>query len=201
MLNEIKTGPRRLRDGTTGESRSGIDSELITGQAHGKYYEAVSRKKVFWCASQAATTWCIALHQTHTGLVVSNPLMSSVDLSILRVGITPSVAPAGEANAGIAVGYDALTNVTHTTPLAVYNAYITGPHGQANADTDATLPTAPIWCESYLGGFTAAALFDTSPVIVDVDGAILIPPGAYCAIVALTVLIGFASMLWEEVPR
>lgn len=199
MLNEIKMGPRKQADGSTGEARGGEYSEAIVGQAHGKYYEAASRKKLFWCASQADTTWSIALHQTHTGLVVSNPRMSNVNLAIVRVGFALCVAPAGEASIGIFGGYDVDAELTHTTPLAVYNGYLLGPHGQANADAAATLPTAPLWIEAYMGGFTDATLPSTSPVIVDVDGAIIVPPGAYVGIGALTVVHAFASMMWEEI--
>ena len=200
MLNEIKIGPRKQGDGSTGEARGGEFSEAIVGQCHGKYYEASSRKKVFFTASQAAVTWSVALHTTHTGLCVANPRMSNVNLAIMRVGFALSVAPAAEAHIGLFAGYDANAEVTLGTAQAVYNAYILGPHGQANAYEAATLPTAPLWIEAYMSAFTAAALHGTSPVIVDVDGAIIVPPGAYVGIGALTAAIGFGSMMWEEVP-
>lgn len=200
MLNEIKIGPRKLSDGATGEARGGQDSELITGQAHGKYYEAASRHRIFWCANQADTTWSIALAGTHTGLMVSNPRMSNVNLAILRAGYVHCVAQAAEATIGLAGGYDADVECTHTVALGVYNAYILGPHGQANADASGVMPTAPVWIEAYMSAFTAAALHATSPSIVDVDGCIVVPPGGYVAICALTVTHGLASMMWEEVP-
>lgn len=202
MLNEIKIGPRRMEDGTTGEARGGENSEAIVGQAHGKYYEASSRKKIFFAASQAATTWTVALALNYTGLIVSNPLQSSVNLSILRVSYAHSVAPAAVATVGIAVGYDALSEVPHDTPLTIYNGYIMGPHGEANADAASNpLPTAPVWIESFLGGFTLGTLFDTTPAVVDVNGAIVVPPGGYVLIAALTAVVGFGSIVWEEVPR
>ena len=200
MLNEIKVGPRKLEDGSTGEARAGQYSEAIVGQAHGKYYEASSRHRLFWTASQAAVTWCVALHLTHTGLCVSNPRMSNVNLAIVRAGFALSAGPAAPAHIGLAVGYDADEEVTHTTPQAIYNGFLLGPHGQANADSAATLPTAPLWIEAYMSAFTAATLHGTSPVIVDVDGAIIVPPGAYVAFCALTAAVGLASMMWEEVP-
>lgn len=199
MLNEIKVGPRKLSDGSTGESRAGRDSEAIVSQAHGKYFEAASRHRLYWCANQADTTWTIALAGTHTGLMVSNPRMSSVNLSILRVGFALCLAPAAEASIGLAGGIDVDAECTHTTPLGVYNSYILGPHGQANADASGVMPTAPVWIEQYMSAFDAAALVATSPVIVDVDGAIIVPPGGYVAICALTVVHAFASMMWEEV--
>jgi len=200
VLNEIKVGPRKLEDGATGEARAGQQSEAIIGQAHGKYYEAASRHRLFWCANQADTTWTIALAGTHTGLMVSNPRMSNVNLAIVRATYVHVVGQAAEASIGLAVGYDADTECTHTTPLTVYNAFLLGPHGQANADSSGVMPTAPLWVEAYMSAFTAAALGGTSPVVVDVDGAIVVPPGAYVAICALTVTHGMASLMWEEVP-
>lgn len=202
MLNEIKIGPRRQDDGSTSEARGGENSEAIVGQAHGKYYEAASRKRIFYAANQAAVTWTAALNTNYQGLIVSNPLMSTVNLSIIRVGFAHSAVPATTATIGIAVGYDALTDVEHDTALVIYNGFIMGPHGEANADIDSDpLPGVIVWLEHFMGAFTAATLFDTTPAIIDVDGAIIVPPGGYVFIASLLVVTGFGSIVWEEVPR
>ena len=200
MLNEIKAGPRVLEDGATGEARAGQYSEAIIGQAHGKYYEAGSRKKLYFAANQAAQAISVALATAYTGVAVSNPRMSSVNLAIVRVGWAESVASVGLATIGLMGGYDALAEVTHGTPLGVYNCFLLGPHGEANADSAATLPTAPVWLEHYMSAFTTNALHGTSPVIVDVDGAIIVPPGCYIAIGALVACTGLGSIMWEEIP-
>jgi hypothetical protein len=51
-----------------------------------------------------------------------------------------------------------------------------------------------------MGGFTAAALPSTSPVLVDLEGGLILPPGAYAAIYSLTAATGLFSFTWEEVP-
>lgn len=201
MLNEIKVGPRKQADGTTGEARAGQFSEAIISQAHGKYYEAASRKRLFWAANQAAKTWTVALATTYTGLILSNPRQSSVNVAIIRVGFAESVAVAGLTVVGLIGGYDVDTDVVHTSALGVYSSFLLGPHGVANVDDQATLPTAPFWIEAYMGAFTTGQVHDTSPVIVDVDGAIIVPPGCYCGIGCLTVATGFGSLMWEEIPR
>jgi len=200
VLNEIKAGPRLQRDGSTGEARAGQYSEAIVSQAHGKYHEAASRHRLFFAANQAAKALPVALHQTYTGLCVSNPRMSSVNLAIVRMGWAESVATATLHTIGLGGGYDADAEVTHTAALGVYNTFVLGPHGQANADDQATLPTAPVWIEHYMSAFTSNTLHFTSMVIVDVDGAIVVPPGAYVAIFALDACTGFGSMMWEEIP-
>lgn len=199
MLNEIKAGPRTLSNGTTGEARAGERSEMIVGMVGGKYYEAASRGKLFIAASQAEDTWSVALHQTHTGLVVSNPRNSTVNLIMCRASFGYGTAPAGEAPITLFQGYDAAAEVTHTNPITVYNCIIGGTHGVANADDSATLPTAPTNLETICGGFTAGALPDSSPSIVDLDGAWIVPPGGYFGISALTVALGLGSLMWEEI--
>ena len=200
MLNEIKVGPRKLEDGATGEARAGQSSEAIISQAHGKYYEAASRHKLFVCANQAAVTWTIALTTNYEGLVVSNPRMSSVNLSILRVGFVVTIDPAAPAHVGLFVGYDADAECAGAGDIPIYNCFLLGSHGQANADNDVDPLVLPTWVEAYMSGFTAADIHGTSPVIVDVDGAIVIPPGAYVGIGCLTAVVGMGSIMWEEVP-
>jgi len=201
VLNEIKAGPRVLEDGATGEARAGEYGEAIVSQAHGKYYEAASRRRLFFTANQAAKALSIALATTYTGLVVANPRMSSVNLAIVRVGWAESILSVGLATIGLMGGYDADAELGTTTALVVYNCKLLGPHGEANAFHVAELPTAPVWLEHYMGAFTASTLHDTMPVIVDVDGAIIVPPGAYVAIGALVACTGLGSIMWEEIPR
>ena len=201
MLNEIKAGPRVLEDGATGEARAGEYGEAIVSQAHGKYYEAASRRKLFFTANQIAKAITVGLDPTYTGLCVANPRMSSVNLAIIRVGWVESIASVGLASIGLIGGYDALTELTTATAEPIYNCKLLGPHGEANAFTIAELPTAPVWIEHYMGAFTASTLHGTSPVIVDVNGAIIVPPGAYVAIGALVACTGLGSIMWEEIPR
>jgi len=201
VLNEIKAGPRVQRDGSTGEARAGQYSEQIVGQAHGKYYEAASRHRLFWAANQAAKAISVALTVIYTGLMVANPRMSNVNLAIVRVGWAESVATATLHSIGLIGGYDADADVTLVSALDAYNTYVLGPHGQANAFDEGTVAAGTqVWIEHYMSAFTSNALHGTSPVIVDVNGAIVVPPGAWVAIGALLACTGFGSMMWEEIP-
>lgn len=199
-LNELRVGPGQAADSGVNPARAAKTLETVVSQAHGKYYEAASRGKLFFAANQAACTWTIALAAAYTGLLISNPLRSTVNLAIARVGFALSVAPAGIASIGLIGGYDAVTEVTHTTAIVPHNTILLGGRGVANADGAATMPTAPVWVEAIMGGMTAAALAGGVPIVVDVDGAIVVPPGGYFGIGALTVAIGFGSIIWEEVP-
>ena len=175
---------------------------LLVSQRHGSMQEAAQRGAMFHSASQAATTSTIALATTYTGLCLSNPAGNSKNLVPRQVGVGLSVAPAAEATIALAGGFLAAGITTHTTPETTYNNLI----GNATAatglvDAAATLVGTPELIMPLMGAFTAAALHGTSPVTVDLDGSIVIPPGGYVFIYTLTVVVGFFGIIWEEVAN
>ena len=180
--------------------RMGRQGEAVVTQHHGKYYNQAVRGNLFYAANQAAQAVSVALATTYTGLCVSNPVGSGVNLSLLRVGIALQAAPAAIAPIGLIAGYSATANVTHTNALTPANLFLGGNTPLAKADDQATIST-PVWIAQLVGGFTAAALFGTSPSLVDIDGAIVVPPGGFVCIGALTAVTGLFSMWWEEVPE
>jgi hypothetical protein len=200
VITAGRVGHKDAGVGDEVELRTGYAAELVTGNLHGKYTELSRQGKIYFAASQAATTWTIALAATYTGLVVYNPAGSGKNLSILQATLGLSVAPAGIAHIGLFVGGNAAGNTVHTTPLTVYNAFLNGAAGAGKADAAATLVGTPVWFNAFMGGFTAGSLPSTSPAVIDVNGMITVPPGWYCGIAALTVVVGFASMAWTEIP-
>lgn len=175
------------------------NNNLQVSLSTAKYQNAVLDGNVYFATNQIARTWSVALATTHTGLVVSNPVTSGKNLVILKVGFTLSVAPVAIATIGLFTGYSTAGIVTHTTPLTPQNCLIGNGSGLATADEAATLVGTPLWTMPILGGFTAGALPSTSPSILDVDGAIVVKPGGYIGIGALTAVFGFGSITWQEV--
>jgi hypothetical protein len=175
---------------------------LRVAEAQGRYFDSAIRGHCFWAASQAATTWSVALNTTHTGFVLSNPRASGVYLVPLFASFALSVAPAGIAPISLFAGNTPDGIVAHTTPLVEYPTLLDSDQGTGigNADAAATLVGTPRWIFPIMGGFTAAALPSPPPPWVDLGGIFIVPPGAYIGIGALTAVVGFASMLWEEVP-
>ena len=195
-------GHTDLAQGSRAVSRFDRQSALLTSSVHGKYAQLSSEGKVYFAASQAATTWSVALTTTYTGLVVWNPVASNVNLRLQRVSLALSVAPAAIAPAGLILGGPTTDLATNGTPLSVYNtntgaAISTAGKGRASAGC--TLTLAPIWGPMFLGGFTAAALFAHGG-IVDLEEAFTIPPGYFAGIGALTAAVGFGFMSWTETP-
>lgn len=172
----------------------------MVSDAHGRYGEAARRGRVFFAASAAAQAVSVALNTTYTGLCLYNPPASGSNLELLSVGIALSVAPAGIATLGLIGGYIATGVVTHTAALTPGCTLLGGAVGVGKADSQATLPSTPVWLDQLGSGFTAAALYATTPSKIDIAGMWVVPPGGYIAVGALTAVTGLFSMQWEEVP-
>jgi hypothetical protein len=121
----------------------------------------------------------------------------------VSAGFALTVAPAAIASLHLIGGFNAAANVTHTTPLAspgIQNAAL-GRAEQSSAKCDSAATVAnPGYLMSLSHGFTAAALPNSMVPLVDVAGQIVLYPGAWVAIGALTAVTGFASFAWQEIP-
>jgi len=181
-------------------ARIGPQGDRMVSQLHGKLYEQAQRQQLFFAASQAATAVSVALTTTYTGLCLSNPAGNTKKLAVRQVGIGLSLAPAAIATMGLGGGYAAAGVVTHTTPLTTYSTDIgNGAASTGLADAACTIVGTPLVIMPLIGGFTAATLYSHFG-LYDIEGAIVLNPGAYCFIYALTAVTGFFSMTWEEMP-
>jgi hypothetical protein len=182
--------------------RAGRSGATVVQNAHGRYMEAVKRGNVFIAHNVAAQAVSVALATTYTGLMLSNPANSGKDLVLLGAQFAISVAEVAIATQHLIGGWSA-TAVTHTTPLAapgIQNAYLGGAAGVAKVDSAATIPT-PAYILPIRSGFTAGALGGPGMgQIVDLGGLIVIPPGGFIGIGALTAVTGFGALIWEETP-
>lgn len=204
MPNQV--GLQTVGDSQIINPRSGKSGEAIIGPAHGYYHEPVSRGVVYGGAIAGQVT-TVGLATTYTGLCLSNPITSSVYLSLLNVGYNFIVAFAAGASVGLMTGYNASTNVTHTTPVTPRLQKFVGSAGGGVGllDSAATLPTAPTLNMVFGAGLTGA--ITTTPMglagLQPVDGLILLPPGAYVAVYTSTasgLAAGAFSLIWEEIP-
>ena len=199
MLSELKVGPIAGADGTVGIQRATKTGATVCSDAHGRYQEAAIRGRLFSGSNSAAQAVSVALATTYTGLCLSNNLGNMRNLVLLGCQFALSVAPAAIASLHLISGYSATANVTHTTPVTPRNNLIgTGAAGVGTLDSAATIST-PTYLISLGSGFTAAALYGTTPSWIDLGGAFVIPPGGFIALGALTAVTGFGSFIWEEV--
>lgn len=198
---EGRVGPFSGGDGTVREQRLDRTGAVVATDAHGRYAEAGRRGNLFIAHNVAAQAVSVALTTTYTGLCVSNPLGNGRNLELLGVGFALSVAPAAIASLHVIGGFSATSAVAHTTPLAspgIQNALLgVGPASTAKADSAATIVN-PGYLLPLQSGFTAAALPSGPMAWLDVAGLIVVAPGAWVALGALTAVTGFAAFAWEE---
>lgn len=195
--------PSKTADGNNMLLRAGSYGELVTNDFRGRYAEATYRGMCYNAAIQAVSTTTVGLATTYTGLVISNPISSSVNLEVISASVMQSVIQATQPEAyAIAQGFNAATNVTHTTPLAVKNNLIgTSMSGQGLADISATLPTAPFY-HTFVHN-TGAATVNGTGAVIEFGGRLILRPGAYAAWVtpAQASVAGlWFSFDWMEVP-
>ena len=206
MINELRVGPLSQGDGSQLISRSGKTGEQIVGDAHPRYYEPTSRNGIYHGAIVGQVT-TVGTATTYTGLVLSNPVNSPVNLVITKVGISFIVAFAAGSAVGLMTGYNIATNVTHTTPVTPRSNKFNGSGGGWGLlDSSATLPTTPtvncILGAGLTGAITTTPYIETG--LVDLEGSIILPPGAYCAVYTSTAsgaAAGAFSFQWEEVTN
>ena len=191
------TGPRA--DGSVVDQvRYGKTLEQIVADAHGRYHEATSRAVIYSAANPAAQAVSVALNTTYTGIMLYNPLGSSVNLSLLKVKYALSVAPAAIATLGLIAGLQT-SAPTGLTALIVRSNQIGNSQTGAGLVYSAATIVTPVWIAQLEDGFTAAALKSpTQPV--DWEGIWMIKPGGFIAVGALTAVTGLGMIIWEEVP-
>lgn len=189
--------------GTTPTMSGGAYGEGLASELLGRYADQTRRGLVFSATNQAAQAVTVALATAYTGLCLSNPIGNTKNLHILGASYALSVAPAAIASLHIIGGYSATAAVAHTAALTAPGAQNmllgTGPASTAKVDTSATTVN-PGYVVPFMGGFTAGAFPATGPAVVDIGGSLIVPPGGWVAIGALTAVTGFGFFLWAEHP-
>ena len=181
-----------------------IDSErkLVTTST---WAEAVVEGDCYSYASQTGTVWSVGLHQTNTGVCLANPIGSGKDLSILAAGYSEIVAPDGIADAWIATGYHASTDVALGVIGVAKNLLVGGGIGVAKVYSGATLPAAPIYNFPIMTGHTSAVLSTSAaPGLIRIDGLVVLPPGGFAIIANFTIgaTVGAkGAILWQELDN
>lgn len=200
-----QVGPLNVTDGANIIARGGKQGDTIVSELHGRYYETTYRGAMFSGAVVGATT-SAGLATTATGLILSNPLGSGVNVVVNKVGYSFIVAFAAAAAIGIATGFHAATAVVQTTPITPRPQLFNGSGtGKALLASAATLPVAPTVNTIFASGLTGAitTLPHVANSIVDLEGAVILVPGAFAMLYTSTAsgaAGASASFSWEEVP-
>jgi len=209
MLVQKQVGPvsttSSISAGILVPGRTGNMGEDIVSELHGRYYEAAYRRSIF-SGSSAAQTTSVALATTVVGLTLTNPIGSPVNLVVNKFGFSFLVAFAASSAVGLAVGYNAATAVTQTTPITPKNNFVgVGSSGTGLLASTAAVPTAATLQTIVGTGLTGAitTVPFIAPTIVDLEGSIILPPGGYLCTYTSTAsgaASAYFSFQWEEVP-
>lgn len=188
-------------------TRMGNLGDTIVSELHGRYYETTYRRAMFLAANPTAVSTTATTSGTttvQTGILISNPINSPVNLVVNKVGY--SLFAVGAASTFfLGVGYNSTTNITNTTPLTVRNAYVgVGSAGFGIASSSWTAPTAMNFAIPLgsVGSVATTSWAEGPANVFDIEGSIILPPGAYAAILTNVAQTSnfFGSIAWEEVP-
>ena len=196
-LIEGVVGSQSISDGVPVKGRFDRDAGLLVSELRGRYTEMATRGKVFM-ASLAAGVALSTLSTTATGFILTNPVGSGKNIALLYLAFTPTTAPAGAAPIGLCYGPKSTTAVTQTTPLTVRSGLLEAYSGVGLAASAATLPIAPVFIAG-LNGPVATANIQGSPIVHDLGGMFVIPPGSNLSLSYLTTAISvLGGMVWAE---
>lgn len=174
---------------------------IPASEAHGNLYAPAYAGRVMLGANQTGANTSAGLTATYTGLCLSNPAGSGVNLSLLRVNVSLNVAPAALTGFGLITGYAAGGITAHTTPLTPFNSFLNGAAPVAKLDAACTLVGTAAWAR-WLGETPAATSVTAFSDMT--NGGIIIPPGGYVAIgstIAGPTAGLLASFQWEELAQ
>jgi len=199
-----QVGPQNLSDGATQTLRIGRQAEVIVQELHGRYYETAFRRAMYSGGNAAGVATTVGAATTYTGLCLSNPIGSPVNLVVNKIAAAFGVAPTAAAIVGIMTGFSAATNVVQTTPVPVVGKFVGAPAGDGLLASAATLPVAPTF--AFPIGFltaTAVTVVDEPDVLLDLEGSLILPPGGFAAFFTSTAGAAAGAAFgfqWEEVP-
>lgn len=180
--------------------RAGAGGDMYNSSLHGDKYTQAVNQALAMGANPTPVALSAALATTYVGLCLSNPAGNTKNLVLRSVQGTLVVAPAAVLSLGLIGGYAAGGITVHTTPLTPRSALLgTGAAPTGLLDSACTLVGTPAWIKWLANNAASAGLFGFN---TDLQGGIVIPPGAYVAIGSNVAgpAAGFAgSMEWEEV--
>ena len=213
IQGQVGAPAQSITTGATPAIRQGQLGDVIVSELHGRYYETNYRRNMYSGVLTAGTTTSAALATSFTGLMLYNPPNSTVNVAVNKIGMSFIVAFGAAAAVGIMTAQTMTPLATFSTSNTAIKSNFVGragvPAGQAQVYSSATIASAepglPGIQMIFGSGLTGA--ITTVPQVpgfwVDLEGSLILPPGAYMATYTSTASGGsgmFASFTWEEIP-
>jgi hypothetical protein len=210
LLQSIVGQPSAAGNNALTNGRAGQLGDTIVSELHGRYYETTYRGNSFLLSvSTAAAVTAFTGGAAGTPmLALFNPPGSGRNAVINKAAVANvvSASAAGTAMFALYFGTTAtITQATTVTPWAMNTqlqsgSVMTGFRNVALTSGSAATNLIPI-ASYYWASAAGVALVNNG--VVDLEGAVIIPPGSYVALggsAALTSATWVGSLQWEEVP-
>lgn len=198
--------PPTLIDGSQAPLRVDAQGGLAASPQNAAFYNSTVRRKRFAAMVEGITT-TVGVATTYTGLLLSNPTTSLVNLILDKMQIGFRVAFGGAATIGLFRGFSATLNNTHTAAAVVQNMMVDGTAAGNTGlvDSSATLCLTPTAFTPYGIGLTGAisVASELPDIEVKIDGSIVIAPGGFVGVYtsAASGASGLvAGVQWTELP-
>ena len=198
-LNQLVTGIQANGDTATITARGGRQGETIVSQLHGRYYEQTYRNNMFSIHTQGTNvTTTAALATTFTGLAISNPAGSGVNLVINKFNAVQfAVGVAGTIGLMGGVGVLAASLTPQSRNIG------SGAVSKALASAGATIST-PLLISTFgsVGSAATTAYGLENGIVIFIEGSVIVPPGSFIASYTSTAQTSAFQFgfVWEEVP-
>jgi len=196
-----------LAEGSVADvERIGPQGQLLVDSMHGQMFEASRCGTLFWATNQAAQAISVALATTYTGLCLSNPVGNNRDIIVRAASFRASIAQVALSVVGLLAGYISTGGVTaHTTPLVYGTSMWPMNFGStavptAKVDSAATI-VSPKVLMPLIGTVATSGYLAGGGLPVDLQGGLILQPGSYVAMYALTAVTGISMFIWGEITR
>lgn len=226
IQSQGQVGPQTLGDGVAGNLRQGKTGEQVMQLLHGRYFEQVSRGKVFsiGCSVTALSANTIALTSSSTPILgLYNPTTSGVNAVILQAALAAFAntlsTPIGPGvfvwacsvgNTAVSTGSNPVNRLT----LASSGSAVKGfPGGVALTGLTNNVVIFEVADFPAFGGLTSDGTISASTAtsnataglfgVQNFEGSLIIPPGGVLSLVNTTSTTTYSvagRLLWEEVP-
>jgi hypothetical protein len=208
MLAEGKVGApgATISDQTVANLRFSKLQALVNTDAHGRFYEAAIRGKLFYAQTAVTGVAPGTAIGTTAAFAFFMPKGAGVNAVIYQASMAYVSGTLGAGLISWCVNSNLSEAVPTGTAITAKNCFIGGVAPTGTALTTATLATAPSPVRNFcsLGASLATTAVQPWQIYDNVDGALVVPAGGSISLQGTAAggsspLVVF-SLLWEEVP-
>ena len=192
QLQGLTGGPQVLSDGTQGQPSVNKQGALWVTEFIPRYYELVYRGLCFTTSEKDVNpTGAIPLGAAGTPLLaIWNPAGTGKNIVVLQIGISIQIMGTG-ALGGVYASWGITTAITQATKNTIYNALTSATSGSAatafnNVALTGSTALTQLMPLLSVGANVTSTTPTISPALLDIGGAIIIPPGSVFALTTAT---------------